>query len=57
MDSYDLLYDHHALAVVAVYHLICGPRDSVFQLIHASIHDTTITVHIIRYLHLAEHFD
>jgi len=35
MDSYDLLYNHHALVVVAVYHYICGPLDSVFQLIHA----------------------
>jgi hypothetical protein len=57
MDSYDQLYIHHALVVVAVYHFICDPRDYVFQLMHASIHDTTITVHIIHNLHLAEHLD
>ena len=57
MDSYDLLYNHHALVVVAVYHFICGSLDSVFQLMHAPIHDTTITVHVIRNLHFAEHFD
>ena len=57
MDSYDLLYNHHALVVVAVYHFICGPFDFVFQLMHASIHDTAITVHVIRNLHSAEHFD